>query len=242
MDKASHILGVITARGGSKGLPGKNVKLLDGKPLIAYTIDVAKKSKLITHLIVSTDDAAIAEVCRAHGAEVPFMRPAELAQDATPHLPVMQHAVGFMEKREGFIFDIAVIFQPTSPFRTAEDIDGTIGELLTTVEATSSVSICEIESGNHPIKVKKLEGNRVMGYCMEEPEGSRRQDFPTAYKRSSAVYAIRRDVLMVDNRLYGDYVVGHVVPADRSIDIDTPLDWLKTEYMLSALKQQGYDF
>jgi CMP-N-acetylneuraminic acid synthetase len=182
----ANILGVITARGGSKGIPGKNIKLLGAKPLIAYTIEAAKKSRLLTHLIVSTDDEEIAAVAKQYGAEVPFMRPKELSQDNTPHLPVMQHAIEFMEKKLGIIFDYSVIFQPTSPFRTVEDIDGTLQKLIDT-GADSAVSVCEIEPSAHPMKVKKLAGDRVLPYCIEEPEGIRRQDLPIAYKRSCAV-------------------------------------------------------
>ncbi len=236
-----RILGVITARGGSKGLPGKNIKPLGGKPLITYTINAAKKSKLITDLIASTDYEDIAKVCQDCGVDVPFLRPKELAGDDTLHLPVVQHAVEFMEKKLGVIFDYAVILQPTSPFRTAEDIDETLKELIES-KADSGVSLVEIESNQHPIKIKKLNGSRVLPYVMEEPEGVRRQDLPMAYKRSGAVYAMRRDLLMKDGRLYGDYIVGNVVPRERSIDIDTMSDWLKAEYMLEELKKKGYEF
>jgi len=235
------ILGVITARGGSKGIPGKNIKMLGGKPLIAYTIEVAKKSNLITDLIVSTDDEEIADVAKKYGAEVPFMRPKELAEYDTPHLPVMQHAISFMEDKLDIVFDYIVILQPTSPFRIIEDIDETIQKLIDT-GADSAVSLVELDSSEHPIKAKKMEGNDVLPYCMEEKEGTRRQDFPIAYKRSAAVYAMRRDLIMKDNKIFGDNIVGHIVPKDRSIDIDEPLDWLKAEYMLNDLNKKGYKF
>lgn len=241
MNPKPLILGVITARGGSKGIPGKNIKLLGNKPLIVYTIEGAKKSRLITHLIVSTDDEEIAATAKKYGAEVPFLRPKELAQDTTPHLPVMRPAIEFMEKKLGQTFNYVAIFQPTSPFRTVGDIDGTLQKLIDT-GADSAVSVCEIESSAHPMKVKKLEGDRVLPYCLEEPEGARRQDLPTAYKRSGAVYAMRRNLIMKDNRLYGDHIVGHIVSRDRSIDIDDPIDWLKAEYLLADLKKKGYEF
>lgn len=230
-----NILGVITARGGSKGIPGKNIKLLGDKPLIAYTIEAAQKSKLITHLIVSTDGAEIAKVCKEYGASVPFMRPAELAQDNTPHLPVMQHAVEFMENQIGEKFDCVVTLQPTSPFRIPEDIDKTIQKLIDT-GADSAVSLVEVESGSNPMKMKKLENDKVLPYCMEEPEGTRRQDLPKCYKRSSAVYATDRNLMMEKNKFYGDYIVGHITPKERYIDIDNELDWLKAEYMLKKMK------
>lgn len=229
MDK-KNILGVITARGGSKGIPGKNIKELGGKPLIAWTIEVAKQSKMISHLIVSTDDEEIADVCRQYGADVPFMRPAELAEDKTPHLPVMQHAIKFMEDKLGLVFDYVAILQPTSPFRSVEDVDETI-ELLDKEGADSAVSLVEIED-NHPFKIKKLEGTKVLPYCVQEIEGTRRQDLPVAYKRNGSIYAMKRDVMMVDNSLYGKTIVGHVCPKERSIDLDNMFDWMKAEYML----------
>ncbi|HEY0220780.1 MAG TPA: acylneuraminate cytidylyltransferase family protein [Candidatus Paceibacterota bacterium] len=233
----NNILGVITARGGSKGIPGKNIKLLGGKPLIGYTAEVAKKSNYITHLIVSTDSEDIVQVCLEYGIEVPFIRPKELALDTTPHLPVMQHAIGFMEAKLGLVFDYAVILQPTSPFSSVEDIDGTILKLIST-GSDSSVSLVEVEASEHPIKVKKLENDFVLPYCIEEKEGIRRQDFPKAYKRSGAAYAMRRDLLVKENRLYGDKVAGHIMPQECYIDIDTPLDWIKAEYMLNNFKDK----
>lgn len=232
-----NVLCVITARGGSKGLPGKNIKELDGKPLIAYSIEQAKESQLITHSIVSTNDKEIAEVSKKWGGDVPFMRPDELAQDDTPHVPALEHALLFMESKLGIMFDAIVTFQPTSPFRTVDDVDGTIQKLFDTPEATSSVSICEMDSHEHPMKAKKLEGGLVVPY-FEAESSSVRQELPTAYKRSSAVYVSRRDTLMEKKDLYGDFIVGHIVPTDRSIDIDTQKDWIITEWMLKELQKK----
>lgn len=235
------ILGIITARGGSKGIPGKNIKFLGGKPLILYTLEAGKKSKLITHLITSTDDSEIIEVVRERDGEVPFIRPAELARDTTLHVPVIQHGVKFMEDKLGIIFDYVVILQPTSPFRTPDDIDQTINKLVET-GADSAVSIVPINTAEHPIKIKKFEGDFVKPYCIEEVEGTRRQDLPEAYKRSGTVYAMKRDLIMKDNKLYGEKIAGHIVPKERSIDIDYPLDWIIAEYMLEDLKKKGYEF
>ncbi len=235
------ILAVITARGGSKGIPRKNIKILGNKPLIAYTIEAAKKSRLITHLVTSTDDEEIAGVAKKYGCEVPFLRPKELAQDKTLTLPVMQHAVRFMEQKLGIKFDYTVILQPTSPFRKTEDIDKTI-QLLIDTGADSAVSLVKVEAGCHPIKMKKLHGNRVLPYCVKEIEGTRRQDLPVVYKRSGAVYAKRRDLLIEKSRLYGNHITGHIVPQERSVDIDDEFDWLKAEYMLKKLKDKGYRF
>ncbi len=233
------ILAVITARGGSKGIPGKNIKMLGDKPLIAYSIDAAKKSKLITHTIVSTDDKEIAEVAKKYGGEVPFVRPAELAGDTVKHVPVMQHAIEFMEKKLGVTFGFVVILQPTSPFRLPEDIDKTLERLIES-KADSAVSLVDV-GNDHPVKAKKLIDGKVLPYCIPETEGVRRQDLEQAYRRSGAVYAMRRDLIM-GGGLYGEYIVGHVVPADRSIDIDTPFEWFRAEWMLNDLKNKGFKF
>ncbi len=238
----SKILGVITARGGSKGIPKKNIKKLDKHPLIAYTISVAKKSKLIDHLIVSTDSEEIATVSKKYGAEVPFMRPEELSSDIAKHVPVLQHAVGFMEKRLKTTFDYVVLLQPTSPFRTPEDVDLTIKQLIK-LNADSAVSLVAI-TDNHPIKAKAYRDGFVYSYFnnVVEPEGMRRQELPTAYKRSGAVYVMKRDLLMKDGLFYGKKIAGHIVPEERSIDIDNEKDWIVAEYMLKKLKNKGFDF
>jgi len=233
-----NILGVITARGGSKGIPSKNIKELGGKPLVAYSIETGGKSEFITDLIVSTDDPEIARVARAWGGLVPFMRPPELAGDCVPHLPVMQHAIAEMEKIKNTTYDYCVILQPTSPLRFVEDIDETLRKLISS-SAESAVTVVRVGS-DHPIKIKKLDGNRILPYVLPEEEGTRRQDFPAAYRRSGAVYAMRRDTIMEKNRLYGDYIVGHETPKERSIDIDEPVDLVVAEYMLGELRKKGY--
>lgn len=230
----TDILGVITARGNSRGLPGKNIRQLGDRPLLAWSILAAQRSQRLTRCIVSTDDQEIAEVARQWGGEVPFLRPKELAEDDTPHLPVMQHALREMEARDGVTYECAVILQPTSPFRLPQDIDETI-TLLERTDADSAVTLYELDGKEHPMKVKKLEGERVVPYVLDEPEGARRQDLPKAYKRSSHVYAIRRKTLMDDERLFGDYIAGHVVDRARVVDIDDELDWLKTQYIFDTL-------
>ena len=234
------ILGVITARGGSKGIPGKNIKDLGGKPLIAYTIEVAKESKLITDLILSTDNEEIIKVAKEYGCEVPFVRPKKLAEDKTPHLPVMQHAVEFMENEKGCTYDAVLILQPTSPLRTSKDIDGTIKTLFKE-GVDSAASIVEVNSGEHPMRMKKLNGNILEPYSVEETT-IRRQDLPAAYKRSSAVYAMKRDTFMVKNSLYGDSIAGYLVPIERYVDIDEPFDWTIAEHKLNELRNKGYKF
>ena len=192
-------------------------------------------------MIISTDSEEIAKIAKGFGVEVPFLRPQELAQDDTSQLPVMQHAINFMEKKLGFQFDYAVILQPTAPFRTVEDVDKTI-QLLIDKGADSVVSLVEVGANAHPMKMKKLEDNRVLPYCIEEPEGTRRQDLPKVFKRSGAVYAQKRDLLMEKNKIYGDYIAGYIVPKEMSIDIDDEYDWLRAEHMLKQLKEKDYEF
>lgn len=232
------ILGVITARGGSKGIPKKNIKLLGGQPLIAYTFAIAKKSRHISDLILSTDDEEIAALAQKFGVEVPFMRPKELSGDTVPHVPVVKHALEFMENKQGERYDYVVIFQPTSPFRSVADIDETIKKALEN-KADSAVSLVEVDSPN-PLKLKKLEGDRVLPYFYEEPEQGRRQDLPKVYKRSGAVYVSKRDLVINQGKLFGDFVVGHIVPKEQSIDIDTQYDWVLAEYMYKKLKASGF--
>jgi CMP-N-acetylneuraminic acid synthetase len=149
-----NILGVITARGGSKGIPFKNIKPLGGKPLIAYTIDVAKKSKLINHLIVSTDDKDIADVCIKYGANVPFMRPAELAQDGTPHVPVMQHAIDFIWSR---VQALDKMIQETEPFKVIK-IDEEKGKALISQQIVALYAIAEMLNPLMPKTFEMLTG------------------------------------------------------------------------------------
>ncbi|MFA6159992.1 MAG: acylneuraminate cytidylyltransferase family protein [Parcubacteria group bacterium] len=233
-----NILGVITARGGSKEIPGKNIKLLGGKPLIFYTINSAKDSKLISHLIVSTDDEEIAEISRSFGAVVPFMRPKELAGDTSTHLEVMEHAIGMMEEKLGILFDYVVILQPTSPLRIPEDIDNTIQKLIDHSEADCAFSMVEVDDP-HPSRIKRMEEDRVFPYSMSEKEGLRRQDLEKAYKRNGSTYVIRRDFVMKDHHLFSDNAVGYVVPPERSIDINTEFDWFRSEYMMEELKKKN---
>ena len=145
-----------------------------------------------------------------------------------------------MEEKLGVIFDYVAILQPTSPFRLPEDIDETLRKLIEH-KADSAVSVVDV-GNDHPVKAKKLLGDRVVPFCIPEPEGVRRQDLPKAYRRSGAVYAMRRDLIMKDNRLYGDFIVGHEVPVDRSVDIDSPFEWFRAEWMIKDLREKGYRF
>lgn len=220
-DQMCNILAVIPARGGSKGILYKNIAMLAGKPLIAHTIEEAKKSKALSRVIVSTDDKEIAKIAKGYGAEVPFMRPRELAADDTPTLLVLQHAVRWLEGNEEAEIDVVVTLQPTSPLRRAEHIDAAVQKLVDT-GADSVVSVCLAE--HSPYWMKRLEGDRVFPFLPDAPEYTRRQDLPPVYRLNGAVYVTRRDLLVEQGRVLGEDTRAIVMDWESSIDIDTMLD------------------
>lgn len=230
------VLGIITARGGSKGVPGKNLKPLGGRPLIDYTIDAANDTPL-DRLILSTEDNRIAVVARGLGCEVPFMRPAELARDETPHLPVIVHAVQWLRDKENYVADVVVILQPTSPLRSSADIAAAL-RMLELSGADSVVSVNAVSAHAHPMRMLKVgaDGFATL-FVTGEPVRkriNRRQDLPEAFVMNGAVYACRTEVLFApEPSLYGDRVVAYPMPIERSISIDTPEDWAEAERQLA---------
>jgi CMP-N-acetylneuraminic acid synthetase len=231
-------LGIVTARGGSKGIPGKNLKLLVGKPLLAYTVEAALASQAIDRLMLSTDDAEIAEVGRALGCEVPFMRPAELARDETPHLPVILHAAGWMERHAAYRPDAVLILQPTSPLRSADDIRASLA-LLEQSGADSVVSVSPVSAHAHPLRMLRVntQGEAVL-FVTGQPVRERihrRQDLPEAWVLNGAIYACRTRVLRAaEPSLYGDRVVAYRMSAVRGLSIDDPRDWEEAERVLTG--------
>ena len=226
MGVSIRVLGVIPARGGSKGIPNKNIALLSGRPLLAYTADAVSGSRLLTRCVVSTDSPAIAEVARGLGLDVPFARPAELAQDNTPSIPVLQHAVRWLEENRGESFDAVMTLQPTSPLRRAEDIDGAI-ELLAGSSADTDSVISFVDAGEkHPARMKFIDAD---GFVAEPPfaemfEGQPRQMLPKIYLREGSIYLTRIKVLMQGNSLKGARCRAWIVPEERALNIDTPFD------------------
>ena len=233
------VLGVITARGGSKGIPGKNLKLLAGKPLLAYTIETARRSGALDRVILSTEDEAIAAAGRDLGCDVPFIRPLDLAQDDTPHLPVIQHATRWMQERINYRPDAVMILQPTSPLRTVDDITAAV-ELLERTGADSVLSVNEVPVHAHPMRALRLDGagNAVL-FVSGEPVRkriNRRQDLPQAWVMNGAIYACRTRVLFAaEPSLYGDRVVAYRMPTERSISIDDLEDWAAAERALTEI-------
>jgi len=217
------VLGVISARGGSKGIPKKNIVDLAGKPLISYTIAAAAGSKMLSSCIVSTDDEEIAQVAKLAGARVPFMRPAELSSDTALSLPVVLHALEFVEREDSIVFDAIVLLQPTAPFRTADDIDACL-QLLFDSGADSVVSVVDV-GGYHPLRMKRIVAGRLVNYIDQGQEDMRpRQQLPSVYIRNGSIYAIRRSALIQQQTLVGADARPYVMPAERSINIDGMLD------------------
>ena len=231
------VLGIITARGGSKGVPGKNLKLLAGQPLLAYTVAAARASRSLDRVILSTEDAAIADAGRALGCEVPFMRPAELSRDDTPHLPVIQHATDWMRDHAGYHPDAVMVLQPTSPLRTAGDIDAA-SALLDSSGADSVLSVSEVPAHAHPMRTLQVDRDgRAVLFVNGQPVRqriNRRQDMPDAWVMNGAIYACRTTTLFAaEPSLYGDRVVAYRMPAERSISIDDLDDWAAAERELA---------
>ena len=228
----SHIIGLITARGGSKAIPRKNIRLLAGKPLIAWTIEAALASRGLSRLLVSTDDVEIATVARQWGAEVPFMRPAELARDDSPHIPVLIHAVEWLERVEGTTVDYLLLLQPTSPLRVGRDIDAAI-ELARAKNADSVISVRE--ASTHPYFTRRITADGRLRDFVAKPDGYlRRQVLPPAYAWNGALFLVRRDILMQRQMLETEHTYAYTMPPERSLEIDTPWEWRLAELMLSA--------
>lgn len=232
-------LGVIAARGGSKGFPGKNLKVLAGRPLIAHSILAAQQSKLLDDCIVSTDDPAIADVARSAGANVPFLRPSELATDEISIWPAVLHAAEQWEHVRGRKVDAVVLLQATSPLRIAEDIDGCIARFWALGADLCSSAVAAHDSPYFNM-VESIDGSldlvRPCSSLMRD--SARRQDAPPVYALNGAVYVARRNVLQsLQNQFRVERYVIYEMPRRRSVDIDGPEDLEFAEWLLSHDRQ-----
>jgi CMP-N,N'-diacetyllegionaminic acid synthase len=225
------ILAIIPARGGSKGIPKKNIIKINNTPLIGYTIDAALASRYITDVVVSTDDNEIAKISKKLGANVPFIRPELLALDDSESTPVIQHALLFMEKSKNIIYDAVLMLQPTSPLRTSKHIEDSI-ELFKSNKCDSVVSVVSV-GGNHPFRMKRLIDNRLINYIDQGFWDMRpRQSLPDVYIRNGAIYLISRNVFMQQQQLIGNKCLGYVMSDSESANIDTPIDLKIAELLL----------
>lgn len=230
-EKGLRVLGLIPARGGSKGVPRKNVRLLRGRPLLEYTADAARAARRLVDVILSTEEEEIARIGRGCGLDVPFLRPPELARDETPMLPVVIHALQWLEEH-GRRFDAVCLLQPTNPLRRPEDIDACI-DLLEEQSADSVVTVLPVplEYNPHWVYFRGENGCIHLATGETAPIG-RRQDLPPAFHREGSVYVVRRDVVLGQNSLYGRFLVGYEIDPRRSVNVDSLDDWARAEQLL----------
>jgi CMP-N-acetylneuraminic acid synthetase len=235
----TEILAIIPARGGSKGIPRKNIKPFAGYPLIAWSIAAGLQAKSVSRVLVSTDDEEIAAVARQYGADVPFLRPPELAQDRTPDLPVFEHALKWLEDIEGYKPDYVVQLRPTSPVRPRDMVDSAVKILVEIPDVDSVRGV--VPAGQNPFKMWRFHGyDRPMTPLLDvegiaEPYNAPRQILPPAYWQTGHIDAFRITTVTRKNSLTGDVVYPLVIDPRFTVDIDTPSDWAKYE----ALVYQG---
>ncbi len=229
-----EILAVIPARGGSKGIPKKNIKILAGKPLIAYTIEEAKKSRYTDRIIVSTDSEEIAEVAKSYGADVPFLRPKRLARDKTPDLPVFLHALKWLKKNRGYAPDLVVHLRPTSPLRKAQHIDEAIEILEKYKDADSIRGVC-IPTQN-PFKMWRIRGSYMKPLIrfnkFKEPYNAPRQSLPPVYWQNGHIEVARYETITKKHSMTGDKILPYIMNQKYSVDIDSNVSIKLAEIIL----------
>jgi YrbI family 3-deoxy-D-manno-octulosonate 8-phosphate phosphatase len=231
-----EVLAIIPARGGSKGIPRKNIRDFAGYPLIAYSIAAALQSKLVTRTIVSTDDEEIAAVARQYGAETPFMRPDEFSQDQTLDLPVFQHALAWLADRENYCPDVVVQLRPTSPVRPNGLVDEAVQTLLNHPEAASVRGV--VPAGQNPFKMWRInpENGQMEGLLevpgISEPYNAPRQALPPVYWQTGHIDAIRPQVIRDLHSMSGPVILPVMIDPDFTVDIDNPSDWMRSEWLV----------
>lgn len=228
--KGSRVLALITARGGSKGLPRKNILLAAGKPLLAWTVDAAISAKCVDRVVLSSDDHEIMDAARSAGCDVPFCRPAHLASDVATSIDVVLHA---LDQLPGF--EYVVLLQPTSPLRTAEDIDAAFG-LMIESGAPSCVSVCDVDQSPYWM-YRVVEGNKLQRLLSDVDRVTRRQDLPPIYTLNGAIYIAQIDWLRANKSFLGVETVAYLMPKERSLDIDTAQDF---ELFRSRIEGERY--
>jgi CMP-N,N'-diacetyllegionaminic acid synthase len=231
-----QLLGIIPARGGSKGILGKNIKLLGGKPLLAYTFIAAKSAGVFSRIVLSTDSEEIAAVGRQLGIEVPFIRPPELARDDTPMLPVLQHVV----KNLGTTFDAIAILQPTAPFRRWQDLRAAAELLEQNPEVESVVSVEPVPEHYSPYFLMKIESDRLLPFMTDGLKITRRQDAPKAYSRSGDFYFTRTRTLLEKGSIYGENCRPFIVNHKHRVNLDTMNDWQEAEKLVDQFLAETF--
>lgn len=232
----AEVLALIPARGGSKSIPRKNIRLFAGHPLIAYSVAAGLAAETVTRVVVSTDDAEIAAVARRYGAETPFLRPPEYSQDATPDLPVFHHTLDWLAEHEGYTPDIVVQLRPTSPLRRTLHIDEAVYALLARPEADSVRTVCE--PFQNPFKMWTIGGDGLMHPLMDigfkEPYNMPRQLLPQVYWQTGYVDAAWANTILEQDSMTGQRILPLVINPSEWIDIDSPDDWRRAERLLES--------
>jgi N-acylneuraminate cytidylyltransferase len=235
---SKEVLAIIPARGGSKGIPRKNIKDFAGYPLIAYSIAAGLQAETVTRVIVSTDDEEIAEVARAWGAEVPFLRPDKYAQDNTLDLPVFQHALHWLKEHEGYVPDVVVQLRPTSPIRPKKCVDSAVRMLLVDDQVDSVRGV--VPAGQNPHKMWRIdpETSRMKNLLevegIAEPYNAPRQSLPPVYWQTGHIDVIRPAVIMDRDSMSGSVIMPLLIDPNFTVDIDTPRDWQHYEWLLKS--------
>ena len=227
-----NVLGITLARGGSKGIPKKNIKSINGIPLIAYTIESALNSGIFTDYIVSTDSPEIAETSKRYGAKVPFIRPDELSGDTVLSRDCVKHAVLKCEKLYNIKYDYVIELPCVAPLRNSSHIREAFNQ-LTSTGADSVTSVVQMQD-KHPVRMKRIVDGKLQDFCSEYPEGeaSRRQDLELCYIRNGAIYSMTRDCIVKDFSRHGDNCLAYIMDEDVSVNIDTLMDFKLAEILL----------
>lgn len=235
--KPKHVLAIIPARGGSKSIPRKNVRLFAGHPLLAFSVAAALQAHSVTRTIISTDEEEMAQIAREMGAEAPFLRPAEFAQDNTLDLPVFEHALQWLAKHEGYKPDIVVQLRPTSPLRPRGLVDEAVQLLLKNPKADSARGV--VPSGQNPHKMWRVDADGIMQPLLkvkgiQEPYNAPRQQLPATYWQTGHIDAVRSSVILKKHSMSGEVVLPVMVDPRYTVDIDTMNDWQRGEWLATS--------
>ncbi len=228
----SKILILIPARGGSKGVPKKNVRQIGGKPLIVHTIEAALQANISARVMVTTDDEEIALIAKNAGADVPFMRPFHLAEDNTTTLAVVEYVLERLEKEESYIPDFIILLQPTSPFRNSVDIEKSM-QIMLDQDCDSVISVTEVKE--HPFIMYDVnERGRLQQYTHNPQQLTRRQDFPPVYKVNGAIYIVKKQIWdKYKSFNHVPVIYPYIMSTESSIDIDDEIDWNLAQLLYS---------
>lgn len=236
----ANVLAVVTARGGSKGLPGKNILPFLGKPLISWSIESSLEAKLVNRVIVTTDSEEIAAIARASGAEVPFLRPSMLAQDETPDLPVFDHVLDWLDREEGYRPSILVHMRPTTPLRPAGLIDEGLRRLIADSHADSIRAVCRPH--NNPFKMWRIAGDGAMQPLIDvgitEPYNQPRQVLPAAYWQTGTFDACRTSCILEKRSMTGDRILALEIDPQLAVDIDDEFSFMLAELAVQRFQNE----